>query len=121
MELDKKDITIKTGERIRHFRTLKRLSQEDLALAADINPAYIGHIERGLKCPTIATLSKICKALEISLSELLDFEPKENTAESESMQRIRLDLKKLNDFELESVANIISEIINIKASKDKNE
>ena len=114
MNSDKKNITQKTGDRIRYFRNMKKLSQEELALAADINPAYIGHIERGLKCPTVATLNKICNALGISLSELLDFEFSRKNKEPESLYRIRSDLKKLDPNELESVANIISEIVKMK-------
>lgn len=114
MDTNKKNVTQKTGDRIRYFRNMQKLSQEELALAAEINPAYIGHIERGLKCPTVATLNKICTALGISLSELLDFEPNKKVEESESIYRIKTDLKKLNECELENVANIISEIIKIK-------
>lgn len=35
------------GERIRAARKAKRLSQEDLALEADIDRSYIGGVERG--------------------------------------------------------------------------
>ena len=51
----------KTADRIRYFRTLKGFSQEYLALAAGINPAYLGLIERSVKQyisnPRVALLS----------------------------------------------------------------
>lgn len=74
MDMQKKKITMATAARIRHFRQKNALSQEALALRANLNPAYFGQIERGVKCPTIDTLYKISSALEISLSELLRFE-----------------------------------------------
>lgn len=76
IEIDgqKKEITVAVAARIRFFRHMKNMSQEDLALRANINPAYLGQVERGLKCPTVDTLYKISKGLEIPLPELLRFE-----------------------------------------------
>ena len=67
----KRELTLAVAARIKFLRLGKSMSQEELALRANLNPAYFGHIERGLKCPTIDTLYKISNALEISLSELL--------------------------------------------------
>lgn len=61
---------IDIGSRIRYFRKLKGWSQETLALQADMNPAFLGHLERGLKSPTVKTLEKIASALDISMAEL---------------------------------------------------
>ena len=47
---EKREITKKTAERIRYFRRLLGFSQEQLAFAAGMNPAFLGHIEQGLKC-----------------------------------------------------------------------
>ncbi|MBT2293448.1 helix-turn-helix transcriptional regulator [Paenibacillus albidus] len=41
------------GENIRILRLKSGFSQEQLALSAGVNPAYIGQIERGEKNPTI--------------------------------------------------------------------
>ena len=60
--------------RIKFFRHMKSLSQEDLAPRANLNPAYCGQAERGLKCPTVDTLHKVAKALEVPLPELLKTE-----------------------------------------------
>lgn len=58
------------GLRIKYLRGLKKLSQEDLALEAEINKNYISDLERGTRNPTIKILEKIAVALGISLSEL---------------------------------------------------
>ena len=39
------------GEKIRSFRQQKKLTQEQLALGAEINPVFLGHLERNLKSP----------------------------------------------------------------------
>ena len=52
---------VNVGERIRYFRNLRGWSQETLALQAEINPAFLWHLERGLKSPTIKTPEKIMR------------------------------------------------------------
>ena len=71
------------GKRIKELRTKQGISQEQLALSADLTPAYIGLIERGCKNPTVLTIEKLCNALHISLydffaesvSDINDYNP----------------------------------------------
>lgn len=49
------------GERIRHLRTEKGLSQEQLAELADLHRTFIGRIERG---ETNVTLENIKKTVQ---------------------------------------------------------
>ena len=58
------------GMRIKYLRSVKRWSQEDLALEAEVNKNYISDLERGTRNPTVKVLEKIAKAFSISLSEL---------------------------------------------------
>ena len=81
---------VNVGERIRYFRNLRGWSQETLALQAEINPAFLGHLERGLKSPTIKTLEKIVRALDISLAELFaDPQPVDNAKDAVIAQGVR--------------------------------
>ncbi len=57
------------GKQINKLRKEKGLSQEQLALKAEITPAYLGMLERNAKNPTIRVLGHICDALEISFSD----------------------------------------------------
>lgn len=58
------------GLRIKYLRSIKKWSQEDLALEANINKNYISDIERGTRNPTLMILERIANALDVSLSEL---------------------------------------------------
>ena len=44
MKTEREKISYKIGERIRLFRTEQHLSQESLALACEIHPAYLGRV-----------------------------------------------------------------------------
>lgn len=65
------DIGRQIGENIRLTRKSKGLSQEQLALRAEINASYMGQVERGEKNPTIEVLGKIATALNTTLEQLV--------------------------------------------------
>lgn len=59
------------GKIIRILREGKGLSQEDFAEVVGIHRTYIGGIERGERNPTLTTIHKLAKALNVKSSELL--------------------------------------------------
>ena len=68
--MDNKDILIKFGERVRHVRKEKSLSQEELSFRANLHRTYIGMIERAEKNITLINIEKIAKALEVDIKKL---------------------------------------------------
>jgi len=59
-------------DNLRKLRTKKGLSQEKLARLADISLNTLTKIESGFaKKPTIQTVVKLAKALDVSLDELV--------------------------------------------------
>lgn len=66
----KSQLLVHFGEVIRDLRKDKELSQEELADKAGLHRTYIGMIERGEKNITLENISKISKALQVSISEL---------------------------------------------------
>ena len=64
------DIKIQFGMRIKYLRGLKGWSQEDLALASNVNKNYISDLERGRRNPTLVVMERIAFAFGIPLSEL---------------------------------------------------
>jgi len=64
-------ICVEFGRRVRHLREEKGWSQEDFAFKIGIHRTYIGGIERGERNPTLTTIFRIAKALEVPASDLL--------------------------------------------------
>lgn len=62
----------KIGIKISILRKKLKYSQEKLAELADLSKTSISTIERGISKPSIETLEKIAKALNIELKELVD-------------------------------------------------
>lgn len=62
-------ITEQVGMRIRELRIRKGFSQEKLALEAEIDRTYLAGIENGRRNPTLKSLEKILRTLEISFED----------------------------------------------------
>ena len=64
----------KIGFRIKEIRTMKGMTQEDVAFKADIDRTFMNHVERGKRNISINTLEKITNALTVSLKDFFDAE-----------------------------------------------
>ena len=70
--MTKEEVKYKIGKRIIELRTQKGWSQSDLARACEKDRQAIEKFEKGFVNPTIYSLYEIAKALNISLSKLVD-------------------------------------------------
>lgn len=59
------------GKEIRTRRKQLYLTQERLAELTDISFAFVGHIERGTRKPSLETVIKIADALDCTIDELV--------------------------------------------------
>jgi transcriptional regulator with XRE-family HTH domain len=69
-------------ETLRRLRTEKGLSQARLAARAELDPSTVNQIERGAREASPTTLHKLADALDVSLYELLEGEPRPKAARS---------------------------------------
>ncbi|MBQ8133598.1 MAG: helix-turn-helix transcriptional regulator [Clostridia bacterium] len=114
MDIEREDISRMIGKRIQKFRTQRKLSQEALALASDMHPAYLGRVERGERCPTVDTLYKISQGLKIPLSELLDISAEIKPTNTEALDRIKNAMLPLSERDAVEIAEIVEKIISLK-------
>lgn len=66
------DVGQRVGANVRRLRKAKGLSQEELADRAGVHRTFISQIERATKHPTIQSLDKVAKGLEVALTELVE-------------------------------------------------
>lgn len=66
-----KDLAVKFGMKLRKVRKEKGISQDRLALIADIDRSYVGRIERGEVNITLEKVYGLAQALECNVAELL--------------------------------------------------
>lgn len=62
------------GQRVKTIRQELGLSQEELAFRCGMHASHIGFLERGQRNPSLDTLERLALGLDISLSELFDYD-----------------------------------------------
>jgi transcriptional regulator with XRE-family HTH domain len=66
------EIGQRLSQSVRRLRQAKGWSQEELASRSGLHRTFISQVERISKTPTITSVEKIARALDVSLGELLD-------------------------------------------------
>ncbi|GGI21447.1 helix-turn-helix domain-containing protein [Oxalicibacterium faecigallinarum] len=64
-------VLVALGNAIRCIRLEKEISQENLALLAEVDRSYVGRVERGDNNIAVLTLHRIAGALDLTLTELM--------------------------------------------------
>ena len=63
-------IRMKLGESVKKLRDDKGMTQESLAEAVGITTSMIGHIEIGLKVPSLAVALRLAEVLNSTVDEM---------------------------------------------------
>ncbi|MNQ64575.1 anaerobic benzoate catabolism transcriptional regulator [compost metagenome] len=71
MTQDYEQLRLQLAENIRWMRRIKNLTQEQLALMAEVDRTYVSQIERCTGNPSLMVLCKLANILEITTDQLL--------------------------------------------------
>ena len=66
------DVVQLLGVNVRHYRKLKDMTQERLALDAGMERSYVSDLERGMRNPSVRALGRLADALGIEPGMLLE-------------------------------------------------
>ena len=65
------DVVQLLGERVRYYRKLKGMTQDELAHEAEMERSYVSDLERGTRNPSVRALGRLAEALEVEPHVLL--------------------------------------------------
>lgn len=65
------DLVVLLGENVRRYRKLKGMTQEQLALEAEMERSYVSDLERGTRNPSVRAIGRLAEALQIEPQLLL--------------------------------------------------
>ena len=71
--MDKDTFLKRLGDHVAQLRSQKAWSQSELARIADIERQHVHRLEKGQINPSVYFLKRIAAALEVTLSELVNF------------------------------------------------
>lgn len=101
--MEEKDFSL----RLAQLREKKGVSARDMSLSMGQNPGYINNIESGKSMPSLTGIFYICEYLNITPSEFFDMDSEDPA----KLKAVVNDLKRLDDRQLDAIANLIHEII----------
>ena len=70
-EVNMNDESKKLGANLKRIRMEKGMSQADLCRELEVDKGYMSNIESGNQNPTLSTLTRLAKALGVSIEDLL--------------------------------------------------
>ena len=97
--MDEKEFAL----RLAQLRQKKNVSAREMSLAIGQNAGYINNIESGKSLPSLPGVFYICDYFGITVGEFFDPENQNPT----KLDAIIENLKKLDDQQLETIANLI--------------
>lgn len=96
------------GQRIRQMRRKNDLSQENLAELLGLDPNSISRIECGVHYPSMDTLEKLTKTLNVDMHDM--FQIKEESAEEMRAFVMRL-VSEVDDEKLVKIVRVIKLLV----------
>lgn len=93
------------GRRLRSIRKAAKITQERIAEEAQINPKYLGELERGEKKPSFDVLIGLAKALRVPPIALFQFD-REERDEKTLRKKLSLILDRCNSHELNQIFRV---------------
>ncbi|MCM8785047.1 MAG: helix-turn-helix domain-containing protein [Candidatus Omnitrophica bacterium] len=102
------------GKKIKEIRKTKKYTQSELAWAIGVSPNFIGLIERGKKMPSLKTLFKISKTLEIPISYFFEEFKYQLHEEDILIKKISSLLKETSEDDKKVIYKLVKSIIKRK-------
>lgn len=82
---DKKDETLQVASAVKDLRRFRNLSQRQLAGRMNVPRTYISKIENAKAMPTLGSLDRLARALQVDISALLRDAPRRHQTEADML------------------------------------
>ena len=69
------------GRTIARWRTAHDMTQEELAIALDIDPMTVSRFERGVTLPSLVTIRQLANVFGVSMAQMLEDVPSQESGE----------------------------------------
>ena len=104
---------LQLGGRIRALRQARRLTLRDVAERSGVTESFLSQVERDVTSPSIATVQRIARALDMSIAQLFAEEPQTGrVVRREARRRIEYQgLKAVDEFLTSNMAGRLQVIL----------
>ncbi len=109
--MDEQQLKTLFGKRVRELRKSQKLTQEELAELIWMDPQHLCKMENGNHFPTLKNIIKLADVLNIEVKDLFSYD---NSEENQLLDKIKIEVKKLNKKELQFLLKTISALKELK-------
>ena len=104
---------LQLGGRIRALRQARRLTLRDVAERSGVTESFLSQVERDVTSPSIATVQRIARALDLSIAQLFAEEPQTGrVVRREARRRVEYaGLKAVDEFLTSNMAGRLQVIL----------
>jgi len=102
------------GSNVKRIRKSRKITQEALSEMSDISTQYLCRIENGARVPSLETVYKLAKALEVETDMLFGIKTKMEIDYQDELKHIFQDC---NDYEKYVIGEVL---VNLKSTLRKN-
>lgn len=71
------------GQTIARWRTAHDMTQEELAIALDIDPMTVSRFERGVTLPSLVTIQQLAEVFGVSMAQMLEDAPSPDSRDTQ--------------------------------------
>jgi transcriptional regulator with XRE-family HTH domain len=108
------------GERLKVFRKLAGLTQEQLAKKASIDPKYVGDLETGRKAPSFEVLEELLRVLNVEPSEFFAFSLKLSKPVADTDEAVLADLvRRAGPTDRRLMADLLKAVLRSRGAEKK--
>jgi transcriptional regulator with XRE-family HTH domain len=110
---DRVTTQLQLGARIRSLRQARRLTLRDVSERAGVTESFLSQVERDVTSPSIATVQRIARALDLSIAQLFAEEPETGrVVRREARKRVAYPgLKSVDEFLTTNMAGRLQVIL----------
>jgi transcriptional regulator with XRE-family HTH domain len=112
------DIKIYMGSKIKEYRKVMNLTTHELGELSGTSQSTISEIERGNRSIQVESLAKICKALGVTLGDVLPIDNEDQNEKSDSQQSQLLNL--IDSLSHEEIHLLIQILLKINKLSDQD-
>ncbi len=107
----KNDLNSSISQKIKKYRLLNNMTQEQLAEQLSLDAQYYSQLERGERNFTIEKIAALCSIFHIDIEKIIDIKPDTSVNTDETLTKIYSQLKSLNYKQLVLIEKFITEIM----------
>lgn len=100
----RRELAQSIGQTIARWRMAHDMTQEELAIALDVDPMTVSRFERGVTLPSLVTIQQLAGVFGVSMAQMLEDAPSQDSSDTQVIAALLKNLSRgERDFVIETL------------------